>query len=201
MRRDRVALVVIDMQNAFCSKRGSFWRRGGTVLDLRRVMARAKALLALARRQRRMIVFTRLAFRRDYSDAGSFLRKFPEIAHVGGYRARSWDAALHPAFAPRTGELVVTKTGYDAFVRTDLEQTLTRRHIGTVVVTGLVTNVCVESFARAAFDRGLHAVVVGDATSTYSATAREASLRVVRRHFGEVVSSARAAALLRRDAT
>jgi ureidoacrylate peracid hydrolase len=199
-QRGEIALVVIDMQNAFCSSRGSYRRRGGKIADLARVIARTGRLLELARRNRRPVVFTRLVFRRDYSDAGSFLlRKFPEIARVGGYRARSWDAALHPRLAARRGEIVVDKTGYDAFVRTELERALARRRVSTVVVTGVLTNVCVESFARAAFDRGLEPIVARDATATYSRTAHASSLRAMARHFADVVSSEHAAALLERD--
>jgi len=182
----RTALVVIDMQNAFCSARGSYRRRGRSIRGMKTLLANVRKLLAFARREKMPVVFTRLSFKRDYSDAGPLVRKQPGIAAVKAYGG--WDGAIEKSLRPRRGETVVVKKRYDAFVGTGLEGLLRRKGVGRVVVAGVLTNVCVESLVRSAFDRGFAPLVAADATATYSKRLHAASLETLKRHFAEVLS-------------
>ncbi|GAA1764745.1 cysteine hydrolase family protein [Luedemannella helvata] len=66
----------------------------------------------------------------------------------------------------RPGEPVLTKTAHNAFTTTNLQQLLTARGIGEVVVCGLRTEQCVETTARLASDLGYRVTFVIDATAT-----------------------------------
>jgi ureidoacrylate peracid hydrolase len=187
MRHD-TALIVVDMQNAFCSTRGSYWRRGGSIAGLRDTIRVVRALIRVARSRGWLVVFTQLEFRSGFSDAGLLAEKFPEIRRHGAYSAGSWDSRISPALKRQRGDVVVKKTRYDPFIGTRFTGVLERNGVERLVVAGVLTNVCVESTVRAAFDRGYPSVVVRDATATYSRPSHAGALRTMRRHFADVVS-------------
>jgi ureidoacrylate peracid hydrolase len=94
---------------------------------------------------------------------------------------------------------VVTKHRFDAFLNTDLETILRAHDVKTVVLTGVATNVCVETTARQAFVRDYYVVVVSDATAAYSAEEHDAALRTIDRYFGQVVGVDQLAAIWKRS--
>ena len=67
---------------------------------------------------------------------------------------------------PEKGEPQLVKHGYDAFQVPDLEKALLESGIGTVVVTGVVTELCVRATAISAFERGFFPVVPRECTAT-----------------------------------
>ena len=73
--------------------------------------------------------------------------------------------------------------------RTDLESILKANAIRTVIVTGCMTNVCVETTARDAFMRDYYVLVPSDAAATYIQEDHDASLRNIDRFFGQVTTT------------
>jgi ureidoacrylate peracid hydrolase len=90
---------------------------------------------------------------------------------------------------PLPDEAIVTKHRYGAFESTDLDLVLRSQGIRTVVMTGVATNVCVETTARQAFLRDYYVVFTSDCTATYDSADHEATLRNIDAYFGEVVSA------------
>jgi nicotinamidase-related amidase len=76
---------------------------------------------------------------------------------------------LVPEAAVQEGDLIITKKQWGAFYGTDLEQQLRRRQIRTIALTGIATNIGVESTARAAYDLGYELLFAEDAMSGISA--------------------------------
>lgn len=114
----------------------------------------------------------------------------------GGYTripvcaANSWSGDFYGEVRPLPGEPIVTKHRYSAFYNTDLDTVLRANGIRTVVFTGVVTNVCVETSAREAFVRDYYVAVVKDGTAAYSQADHEMTLANIDRFFGEVTSIA-----------
>lgn len=81
---------------------------------------------------------------------------------------------LLEGLAPAEGEPVITKTSHNAFTTTNLQQLLTSRGIGEVVLCGIRTEQCVETTARVASDLGYEVTFVIDATATNPIEHREA---------------------------
>ncbi|MEV3860197.1 isochorismatase family protein [Streptomyces sp. NPDC050095] len=77
-----------------------------------------------------------------------------------------------PEVAPLDGELVITKTTADAFLRTSLDEELRTRGITELLVTGFATENCVETTARQALSRGYDLVLVADGHTTSVRPAR-----------------------------
>ncbi|MEE6129040.1 cysteine hydrolase family protein [Chryseobacterium arthrosphaerae] len=75
-------------------------------------------------------------------------------------------AEINRLVAPHMGEKVITKHFPNSFRETDLLEYLKSENIENLVITGMMTDVCVESTTRAAFDFGFNTTIIGDATAT-----------------------------------
>ncbi|WP_246008644.1 cysteine hydrolase family protein [Chryseobacterium lactis] len=68
--------------------------------------------------------------------------------------------------SPQNGEKIIIKHFPNSFRETDLLKYLHSKNIKNLVITGMMTDVCVEATTRAAFDFGFHNTIIGDATAT-----------------------------------
>jgi ureidoacrylate peracid hydrolase len=89
----------------------------------------------------------------------------------------------------RTEDVVLLKHRFGAFVHTKRDQILRSNHIRTLVFAGVLTDVCVESTARAAIDLDYYVVVAGDCTATLSEERQRASLGIMANIIGVVVTA------------
>src|SRR5262249_59917777 len=90
---------------------------------------------------------------------------------------------------PRPDEIVVTKHRYGAFEGTDLDLILRSLGIRSVIMTGVATNVCVETTARQAFMKDYYVVFAGDCCAGYSQVLHDSTLVNIDRFFGQVVTA------------
>jgi nicotinamidase-related amidase len=93
------------------------------------------------------------------------------------------------ALAPRADELVVRKRWYDAFAGTPLDGALRARGVDTLVVTGTMTDICVLATVVGAFNREYRVTVVEDAVATRWPDIQRATLDIIGRAYGRVVST------------
>jgi nicotinamidase-related amidase len=91
--------------------------------------------------------------------------------------------------APAPNDLVVDKYGYGAFHGTELDDLLRAKDVGSLVVTGTVTQICVEESAREAFHHGYRTTVVADAVSSYVPDLHAATLKNFALKFGWVADT------------
>jgi nicotinamidase-related amidase len=154
--RNARALLLIDFQNSFFHPDGVLARLTGRVLDGNQIIARAARLVAAARAAAIPIIYTRHAFRPDYADADRVFREYlPEAVTMGGLRTDRWDSAIVDELAPTAADTVVVKNRFDSFFGTDLQDTLIGLGTTTLAVAGALTNICVETTVRSAFQRDL----------------------------------------------
>lgn len=199
--RDKVAphhtaLIVIDMQNDFCSKDGRMAADGLPVAAVQEMAQRLPDALDVARSAGVLIVFVRNV----YNTPGNWYLSDPWLEMAARrYRGRtytvdemcppgSWGNDFYGDVQPRPDEPVVTKHRYSGFHNTDLDTILRANGVRTVVLTGVATNVCVETTAREAFVRDYYVVFPSDGTATYSEDAHRATLWNIDTFFGQVVT-------------
>jgi len=188
------ALIVVDVQNDFCAPGGTMDQEGLDVSAPRAVAARLPGLLEAARTAGALPVFVRNVYSTPTNHylSPAWLEQ-AERRREGSYTVRpicapdSWNNDFYGDVRPLDDEPIVTKHRFDAFLNTDLETVLSANGIRTVVVTGVATNVCVETTVRSAFLRDYYVVVPGDACATFSQDEHEASLRTIDKYFGQVV--------------
>ncbi len=159
----KAALLILDMQAYFLGEDSHAF-----VPDAPAIVS---GLTGLARRfaaAGRPVIMTRHS--NTAEDAGMMKEWWNDILEPG-----SPGAALEPVLE-ELSTAVVAKTQYDAFYGTDLEALLLDAGVEQVVVTGVMTHLCVETTARSAFVRGFAVFLPADGTATYNREYHAASL-------------------------
>ncbi|MBN1539960.1 MAG: isochorismatase family protein [Candidatus Thermoplasmatota archaeon] len=84
---------------------------------------------------------------------------------------------------------IIRKEHYSAFHDTGLDRILNELDVGSVIVTGVMTELCCETTARDAFMRGFKVFFIADGTATSTEEKHMSSLKAISHGFGEVISS------------
>jgi ureidoacrylate peracid hydrolase len=196
------ALIVVDMQNAFASKKGMLDLAGLDISDAPRVVQAVKKVVETARQAGLPIVYLQMGYQPDLSDGGGpgspnwhkelgirMMNCQPELkgklVTVG-----SWDFDVVDEIKPLPDDLVIVKTRYSGFARTPLDDELRRRGIRYLFFTGIATNVCVESTLRDAFFLDYWPILIADAAMGSQPTMHEATLHNVEAFFGWTIPAA-----------
>lgn len=195
---ERAALVMIDMQYATGSRQGALAAKlqaeGSTVGDYRfhrietSVLPRTLELRELFTRLKRPVLHVTIgAALPDASDAPVHMRTlFTEFRnHVG-----SREHEILDELKPRPGEHVLRKTTIGAFASTGIDSLLRALGAEQLYLTGVSTNMCVETTAREAADRGYLVTLVEDACGTTHEDLHQVTMRNFQRLFGRVRSTA-----------
>jgi nicotinamidase-related amidase len=137
------------------------------------VVARTAKIAQSLRDRGGKAIFVRVTSSEDGKDALSPITDI--VPPVAGPRPSHW-AELTPKLGIKASDLVITKRQWGAFYGTDLELHLHRRGIRTLLLTGISTNIGVESTARDAYERGFEQVFVEDAMASLNADAHKHSI-------------------------
>jgi nicotinamidase-related amidase len=180
MTANHRALLVIDMQNAFCHPDGSFAQMDMGLEGALEAVAHAAVAVGQARRAGIPVVFTRHVYRPGRADEGQALRRnSPALANLEGLAATSWDAEVMDELGCGPGDLVVDKVRFDAFQWTSLEPLLRGLGVTELVICGVITNICVESTVRSAFMRDFPVTLLADCCAAKTRRLHELSLEVL----------------------
>lgn len=199
---ERTALVVVDMQNAYCSPGGYFDLAGFDLSGVPRVVDAVRSILASARQAGMPIIWLQNGWDKALTEAGALgsvnqlkgnslklMRERPELAGTLLTKG-SWDYAFVEGFDPRPNEYVIQKSRYSGFAYTSLDQFLRSRGLTTLLVVGVATNVCVESTIRDAFFKEYFPLLVEDACwQAGPDTLQQATVYNVERFFGWVTKT------------
>jgi nicotinamidase-related amidase len=186
------ALLIIDMQRDFLEPGGFGEMLGNDVSQLRRAIAPNKALLNAWRAAGGLVMHTREGHRPDLADLppakkirGRSAICIGDAGPMGRILVRGEDGHdIIPELYPAVGEPVIDKPGKGAFFATDIHAILQNRGITQLVVTGVTTEVCVNTTVREANDRGYDCLVVSDCCGSYFPEFHEMGLRMIKAQGG-----------------
>jgi biuret amidohydrolase len=198
------ALVIIDMQRDFMEPGGFGDALGNDVSRLQTIVPPLKQLLETFRAQNWPVIHTIECHRSNLSDCppaklkrGGSALKIGDRGPMGRILVVGEPGnAIIPELAPIAGEIVIEKPGKGAFCRTDLEKMLHDRGITHLLITGVTTEVCVQTTMREANDRGFECLLIEDATESYFPEFKQATIEMVRAQGGIVGWTAMSADVL-----
>jgi ureidoacrylate peracid hydrolase len=179
------AILIVDMLNEFCKPGGAMVLPGYEAL-----LEPQRRLIEAGRRAGCPILFLVDSHRPNVRQDREWLKRTPHC--VEG----SWGARVIEDLNPQPEDLYVVKRRYSGFFNTDLDLTLKDLGIDTVVVAGVVTNICVRSTVHDAFFLGYRVVVPEDCVAATGPREQASSLYDIATHFGTVCSSEQVVAAL-----
>jgi nicotinamidase-related amidase len=173
-----MAIVLIEFQNDFTSAGGVFHEAVKGVMQSNHMLENTVAVVERARAAGAAIMHVPISFAEGYRELGP--NPYGILKGVVDNKAfikGSWGAAIVDVLEPKPNDIVIEgKRGLDAFPSTNLDFILRSRGIRTVVLGGFLTNCCVESTMRSAYERGFEVVTLTDCTATVDAQAQEMAI-------------------------
>ena len=188
------ALLVIDMQNGFVSKGGSYDLMGLNVSKYRDVVPSLKRLIALCRKAKIPIFYSQAV--REESGIDLLTRSHRILPKSRSERIKrrpicirgSWDAEIVEELRPSLDDHVVIKRRDSVFQDTEVEVWLRSLGIDSIIFSGIDTSICVESSLRDAFNHGYDVVLISDATASNNQDHYKSTLDNIRNYYGLVMN-------------
>jgi maleamate amidohydrolase len=161
------ALLVVDFVNGFHDPE---ILGGGNIAE---AVIATVPLLGFFRESGLPVIFTRIVYAEDGSDASLWCEKVPRLR---GLTERDHASQVVDALAPRSGELVIRKTQASAYFGTHLGACLTAKGIDSLVVAGCTTSGCVRASVIDAMSLNYRTVVASDCVGDRALGPHEANL-------------------------
>ena len=187
---EHTAVVVVDMQNDFCDPKGFVATKRGTDLtDTRAIISKLVDLIDKARQVKAKVVLVHMSTT-DNDLTGPIMDRLQRVS--AGERTcpkGSWGAELIPEIVAAPDDIMVYKNRYSAFIKSDLDKKLKDIGIKTLIMTGVATNVCVESTARDGYMLDFYIVVPEDLVACAHKELQDISIRNLSSYFATITSS------------
>ncbi len=190
------ALIIIDVQNGFVSKGGSYDLLGMETAHYRAVVPKIAELINVCRAAEIPIFYTQAVRERSGIDLLTKSHKILPKAREERIRKRpicvrgTWDADIVDEIKPAAADHVVVKRRDSAFQDTEVGVWLKSLGVDTLVFCGIDTSICVETSLRDGFNNGYDVILVSDATASGNRKHFESTLEVVREYYGLVMDIA-----------
>jgi maleamate amidohydrolase len=184
----RPALLIIDFVNGFLDPEHF---GGGNIAEAAR---NTVPLLAAARAAGVPVVFTRIVYAEDGSNAGVWCEKAPRLK---GLTESSSASHVIGDLEPRAGEYVIRKTQASAFFGTDLAAYLVYRGVDTLLIAGCTTSGCVRASVVDAISHNLRPIVVADCVGDRAEGPHQANLFDIGQKYADLIDAGEAIARLR----
>lgn len=164
------AVVLIEFQNDFTSDGGALHGAVKDVMESTNMLENAKKLVDDARAAGATIIHAPIQFADGYGEIND--HPYGILAGVVDSKAfvkDSWGAEIVEDLAPQADDIVVEgKRGLDTFASTNLDFILRSKGIKTIALGGFLTNCCVESTMRSAYEKGFDVVTLTDCVAATS---------------------------------
>jgi len=204
----RIALLIIDMQNDFCACGGYYDRKkekGATDLVVpsckqsycsrsmiqspSNIVCNIKVLIHKARANGMKIMYLKAIYGQGYDNRPMVKRREKRNAHP--CKRNTWGAKIIKPIKKEMkeyseNEFVIEKHRYDGFIGTDLDIILRSNNIRSLIITGVETNVCVDSTARTAHNLGYYTIIPRDCVASSNSCLHEYALQNFDQAFGYV---------------
>lgn len=155
---------MVEFQNDFTTEGGTLHAAVKTVMDSTGMLKNIGEVVTLARKAGVTIIHAPIQFAPGYNEITSHPYGILKgVVDSTSFVKGGWGAAIIDELAPQPGDIVLEgKRGLDAFASTNLDFILRSKGIETVVLSGFLTNCCVESTMRSAYEKGFEVITLTD---------------------------------------
>lgn len=192
LKPKQAALLVIDMQNDFLNPRSVAY-----TANAKEIIPNLQKLIINARKCKIPVIFTVHCHQDPQIDGGMTAKWWPEIRDKRTLVAGSKGSELIEELTPSPNEKIIYKHRYSAFYNTDLEIYLRGLKVSDLIISGIMTGICVESTVRDAFFRDYRVFVVGDATAAGEHELHINSLKIMAYAFAYITTTDEILAMLK----
>ena len=177
---EKTALVLIEYQNDFTSEGGALHGAVDQVMQETGMLANSRRVADQARRAGATVVHAPISFAPGYGELGNPDKVYGILKGVidsNSFVKGTWGAEICDQMAPQESDIVVEgKRGLDTFATTNIDFILRSRGIETVALGGFLTNCCVESTMRTAYEKGYDVITLTDCTAATSDAEQQAAV-------------------------
>lgn len=188
------ALVVIDVQNGFASRGGSYDQLGMDVSCYQQAIPQISRLIALCRGAGIPIFYTQAVRESSGIDLLTNMHKILPKSREERIKKKpicvrgTWDAEIVDDIRPAPEDHVVVKRRDSAFQDTEIGVWLKSVGADSLIFCGIDTSICVETSLRDAFNNGYDVILISDATASGNRKHFESTIEVVKDYYGLVMS-------------
>jgi nicotinamidase-related amidase len=170
MKSDETAIVLIEFQNDFTTEGGTLHGAVKETMESTGMLKHTKEALDAARKAGATVIYVPIQFAEGYNEITSHPYGILKgVVDSKSFVKGSWGAAIIDELAPIEGDTIIEgKRGLDAFGSTNLDFILRSKGIKTVALSGFLTNCCVESTMRSAYERGYEVITLTDCVGATS---------------------------------
>ncbi len=160
MEKKRTAVVLLELQNDFLAESGKIWPLVKPVPEANNVIANLNDLILGAHHKDMHVIHVPIQFSKDYVEMGPAPTGILKIVKDSGALTKgTWGVHIAQSIVRVPGDIVIEgKSHIDAFVGTNLDFFLRSQGITRIAIAGNLTNICVESTIRSAYDRGYEVI-------------------------------------------
>lgn len=189
------ALIVIDVQNGFVSKGGSYDLLGMNIVPYQDVIPRIQQLIKSCRLAKIPIFYTQAIREPSGIDLLTQTHKILPRSREERIKKKTicvrgtWDAKIVDDIKPDDkNDHIIIKRRDSAFHNTEIEVWLRSIGVDTLVFCGIDTSICVESSLRDAFNIGYDVILISDATASSNKKHYESTIEHVKDYYGLVMN-------------
>lgn len=187
------ALLVIDVQNGFMSKGGSYDLLGMKISNYQKIIPKLKELISICRTYDVPIFYTQAVRESSGIDLLTKTHRILPKSREERIKKRpicvrgTWDAKIVDEVKPTSKDHVVIKRRDSAFQDTETEVWLNSLKVNTLIFCGIDTSICVETSLRDCFNKGYDVILIADATASANIRHYKTTIEHVKEYYGLVM--------------
>jgi len=187
------ALLVVDVQNGFMSKGGSYDLLGMKVSNYQQIIPKLKELISICKKFNVPIFYTQAVRESSGIDLLTKTHRILPKSREERIKKRpicvrgTWDAKIVDEVKPTNKDHVVIKRRDSAFQDTETEVWLNSLKVNTLIFCGIDTSICVETSLRDGFNKGYDVILISDATASANIRHYKTTIEHVKEYYGLVM--------------
>lgn len=176
IKKKEIATIHLDFINDIVNKKGIFGSVYAALVEKYKTIENANKVVEFARINKLSNIFVKVAFSSDYRELSPNNNFFIKAKEAKAFQVDTWGTEFHEKLDVRDEDTVIIKHRVNALYATKLECILRAQNVKTLIVTGVATDLAVQTLVRDAVDRDFKVIICKDACMTTSNDLQESVL-------------------------